>query len=730
MPELILSGCAPIPLAHYLKALGVLRLVAESCHGDPDCTGYWREDQLRMHSRFDADELVAFFTNDYEPSPIIAPWNGGSGFFPKDNDEAFSKIEKGLAVRLERYRNGIAAARRELDRLNLKAKPDGETKALLLQSCRNAFPEDALEWLDAAFVLGHGGTKYPPLLGTGGNDGRLEFTNNFMQRIAEVMDPKSGAATGESHRWLRAALFGSTAPGLATKAPIGQFFPGAAGGANNTSGFDAPSAVNPWDFILMIEGALLFAVATVKRLETAGDGSLIYPFCVRQSGIGYPSAASADESDARCEMWMPIWEDPTTLAELRSLFNEGRAQVRGRAARNGVDFAQAVVTLGVDRGIMAFQRYGFQVRNGLAYFATPLERAVVRRNARVDLLADFEYWYDRLRQKAGPQANPAPPASVARSLNLLERRVVELCRDDSPSSLQLIITALGAAERSLARSYKWTTEIAHLHPLHGLRPQWLDGANNGTPEFRLACSIAGMRGAYGKGTVFFRQHLEPLTMGAIKGRSWVNWDKTPSNDVVWQPGDIADALNAILARRVMRAEQAGVDGWPDWSPRPAKMEDITAFIEGRTNDSLLADLIWGLALVDWEKVIQDNRYEADKKIESAPQKSNSEDDWCRPVPSSFYALLRLCFRQSEQNHVAVPILPRILLLAMNGDGEGASELAARRLRASGESPLISSLPVCGDIARRTAAAMLFPISAFDMGETGPLQKYILRQPKS
>ncbi len=26
---IILSGCAPVPLAHYLKALGVLRLVAE-----------------------------------------------------------------------------------------------------------------------------------------------------------------------------------------------------------------------------------------------------------------------------------------------------------------------------------------------------------------------------------------------------------------------------------------------------------------------------------------------------------------------------------------------------------------------------------------------------------------------------------------------------------------------------------------------------------------------------
>ena len=60
------------------------------------------------------------------------------------------------------------------------------------------------------------------------------------------------------------------------RAPIGQFFPGAAGGANATSGFDAASAVNPWDFVLMIEGALLFAATSVKRLESGGDGSLVY----------------------------------------------------------------------------------------------------------------------------------------------------------------------------------------------------------------------------------------------------------------------------------------------------------------------------------------------------------------------------------------------------------------------------------------------------------------------
>jgi CRISPR-associated protein Csx17 len=406
-------------------------------------------------------------------------------------------------------------------------------------------------------------------------------------------------------------------------------------------------------------------------------------------------------------MWMPLWGKPTTLAELRAIFSEGRAQVRGRNARSGVDFAQAAVTLGVDRGIAAFQRYGFQVRNGLAYFATPLERVIVQRNARADLLADIEQWHDRLRQKAGPRANPEPPASVARALNQLERRMVELCRDDSPGSLQSLIAALGGSEQALARSFKWTTG-AYLRPLHGLKKRWLDDANDNSPEFRLAQSVAAMHAWLGKETLWFRQHLEPLNVGSNKERSWVSWHDTPGNDVAWHDGELTHTLNAILARRLVRTEKSGVRGWPDWSPRPAALSDITAFIERRTNDALLADLIWGLSLVDWESIIRDERRTA-----NSVEAETAIDFDQRAVPSSFYALLRLCFRRSSGKDDVIPLVPAILQRAMNGDGKAASELAARRLRASGKAPLVKDLPVGGDTARRTAAAMLFPIASHD-----------------
>lgn len=43
-----LDGCAPVPLAHYLKALGILRLVAEQL--DPAARGWWEGERFLLAS--------------------------------------------------------------------------------------------------------------------------------------------------------------------------------------------------------------------------------------------------------------------------------------------------------------------------------------------------------------------------------------------------------------------------------------------------------------------------------------------------------------------------------------------------------------------------------------------------------------------------------------------------------------------------------------------------------
>jgi CRISPR-associated protein Csx17 len=742
MPDLPLNGCAPIPLAHYLKALGILRLVSEQV--DPTATAFWKDDRFFLNSTLDRDELTDFFLNTYKPTAVLAPWNGGGGFYfregkSKEKDEATGKLRKtGLrdqqtsatktvaaivesrCERMEPLRETIEKSKTVLASMGLNEAPKEELKEVLLNRLRNVLPDEAIGWMDATIILGTSKVGYPPLLGTGGTDGALDFTNNFMQRINEVINSTTGLPSTESPAWLRSALFSEPSPGNSTKSPIGQFFPGAAGGANATSGFDAPSTVNPWDFILMIEGAVLFAAASVKKLDSLGSGALIYPFCVRQAAVGYASAAGADEVDARCEMWMPMWDRPVSLMELRSIFGEGRAQVRGRPARTGVDFSQAVVTLGVDRGIASFQRFGFQIRNGLAYFATPLARIPVRRQIRADLLADIEVWHDRLRQKAAPSANSNAPASVTRALQQLERRMIELCRDGGSGTLQAVLAALGAAERSIAHSFRWTGEN-HIQPLRGLSARWISDANDGSLEFRLALSLASIRAPLGRETFWLRQNLEPVDIGFTKDRAWTKWADLPGNDVVWQDGHFTDALHSILRRRIIRFEKAGMSGWADVAARFAYLDDITAFIEGRVNEDLLADLLWGLACVD-PKALSMLPEAPPAGLQRPRVSPGGAEQYV--VPSAFYALLKLCHHRLPRDEDPIPLVPAILNRAMSGDGTAASQLASRRLNASGRRPLVRELPVTGVTARRTAAAIIFPISHQDFSR---LEKAITHQ---
>ena len=697
MNILSLHGCAPVPLAHYLKALGVLRLVSEQ-YPDSGATGHWQGNTFVLTSTLDRDALLQFFLEAYQPTPIIAPWNGGSGFFPKDNKAGIEPIQKTEPPRFARFQQAISVAESCLAELKLSEKPDSkEAKEALLTLCRNQSSDEALEWLDCAYVLTDDGAKYPPLLGTGGNDGRLEFTNNLMQRLAELFDLPSGNPVKECQALLDNALFGGTAPVLVNGA-IGQFSPAAGGGFNASTGFDAPSAMNPWDYVLMMEGAILFAGAAVKRLETAQIRQLVYPFCVKQAGVGYGSATLSDEENSRCEMWLPLWQQPAGLPELQALLSEGRAQVGGRSARNGVDFARAVATLGVDRGIGAFQRYGFQVRNGLAYFATPLDRVIVKRNQLASqLLAPLDQWLERFRRAA---RTDGAPASVQRAARNLEAAIMAFCKASDRLRVQELLISLGECEKALASSWKWTTkkEVA-ISPLPLLGPEWLEAANTGTTEFWLAASLASTTANYKGHWLPLRCHLEPVAQknGHAGGRFL--WTENIEANVVWREGNFAEALNDILARRIILAVQNGCKSYLDTARIPARSSDIALFIEHRTDDALISCLLWGLSLIDFSA--------GELPMPEVPS------GFCEPP--AFYALLKLCFIK-KLGETEISLVPAIHRRARAGYGFEASELASRRLRASGLTPAIQQLSASGVLAQRSAAALLFYLGKYDLSQ--------------
>lgn len=624
--EHVLQGCTPTPLASYLKALAVLRLVAEAGTdggGDSDATGFWREDVFVLRTRLTEEELRAFFLDRYRPTPLIAPWNGGSGFYfqegkLKEKDPVTGKklktgvrdqgteatrtvatITQSTSSRFADYREAIAIVRRVVADFKIVEAPENTStdneKDRFIQAFRNLAPDHCLSAMDSAVVIAGDEASFPPLLGTGGNDGNLDFTNNFMQRLLEVIDISAGTARPNANDSLNSALF-DVPCNLLSGSAIGQFVPGSAGGPNASSGFEGAARTNAWDFILMLEGAVLFAASAVRRLEFGDRAILSAPFVVR-SRMGTEGAASAgDDGDSRNEIWMPLWAAPCSVDEVRSLLSEGRATLNGHSARDGLDFARAVAQLGVYRGIRSFQRYGFLKRQGKNFLATPLSRIAVRRNPDTDLITELERrnWLATVQRYARDESAPNAFRSAAQQL---DTALFALTQQASRNALQIVLRRVGNIEAALSVSSKSQESVRA--PAPRLSLTWAIKADDQSAEFRIAAALSGLclRDSRGGQILHVRRHLSAVSESLNRegDREW----EPASRIAVWVHGPLTGNLAALLHRRRLTAIALGAEGEVLASQTGAAREDVAAFLDGATDDARIGELLGGLACVDW-----------------------------------------------------------------------------------------------------------------------------------
>lgn len=772
--DLELAGCTPEPLMNYLKALGVLRLVTEQ--KDSGARAWWKNDVLWLRSPllFGTEEsrdqksnrLTSFFLRDYRPTPLLAPWNGGSGFYLKWDEkkaafkdreacEALSRIELSTATRFAPYRDQIrsiktalkhkakcvnpaeqiAEMRERADREGWpRRKADSEVKKLfdaqmlfsvdssifsiekvdkdeLLCDIRSSLLNDAaIRWLDAAFVIRTGQKKNrveAPLLGSGGNIGNSDFSARFMEVLSLCLALDEGAEQpNESAALLDSAIFGRPTKGLTTLA-VDQFDPGRAGGANMHEGMEAASLLNPWGYILMLEGAVALQSASSRRFGARQSGSA-FPFTVASTAAGF---LSAGVDATRGEQWLPLWYRPSSASEIETLLGEGRAEVGPKRARTGVEFARAAASLGVDRGIQQFVRIQYQARFGDNYLANVVGRVGVRVREPVDLLREIDNWLDRFR---GAQEDGDPPPRLKAALRRIDEAVFDACRYSGRTRFAEILCALGQAERQLAVTdglLNWTRRKTRLQPLGSLSTQWIAAANDGSVEFELALALAGIRAE--RKIDPLRANLEPVSMGFRRdGRAYVTWaEKNRTN--VWNAAELSTNLAAVLERRMIDGERAGCTNLPLASQRGVSIESIAMFLAGAVDETRIAELLWGLLLLDHGKLYPEVQF---AKLQTVP------------LPR-VYALLKPLFlpkalvieqgtgngrgvRLARRDESGVRIAPeqRVVALLRAGRVDQACKIAALRLRGSGLAPMHIDWTETGSAAGlRLAAALLIPI---------------------
>lgn len=726
----VLEGCRPTPLAHYLKALGILRLVSQQ--KDKNCRGAWIDDRFVLATTLTREELERFFLEEYRPTAFVSPWNKGSGFYQKD-DPAMSPLERSTAPRFSLVRDGIQSARALLGEMEsadalvraikdevkiIKSKVQREVlkkseaykerlaaadrrfkslKQELLPSCRREWRASHADWMNAAMVLdSEGNAKYPSLLGTGGNDGRLDFTNNLMQRLGELFDlaSKDGNVRDEGDALLRASLFGGVVDSLSQGAAVGQYLPGFAGGANSTTGSDGDSLVNPWDFVLMLEGAVLFASAATKRTNPQAGVQASAPFALRNQAAG-GSVLSDSEESARGEQWMPLWDRFLMCRELQSLLAEGRTQIGRSHASRPVDMARSIARLGVARGITSFQRFGYLERNGQANFAVPLDRIDVRERPRTRLIDEISPWLDRLHRVA---RDKAPARLVQAERRLSDAVFAVLTHDDSPRLWAAILLAAVEIE-----SIQATGVAISCGPIPRLSSEWVWACLGDTcgSDVRLAVALGSAAGAYGidgKAYDRIRHHWLPLTKF---GDRYATSDKRLVHDVrvVAHGRDPEADLISVLARRVVESGKTN-QRHPSLvaaSGAEAHLADLAAWIDGQVDVERCIGLARAFMAVDWKQWIQGGHI-----LPHPVERDLPDDAWktlkLNALPSAL---------DTERD---IPFDPAILRRLESGDGSQALQLALRRLSAHGIRPALSCGLIDQFLARRFASALAFPIS--------------------
>jgi CRISPR-associated protein Csx17 len=652
-------GCTATPFGGYLKALGVLRLISDQA--DSEARGWWAGETFTMESSLDEERIATFFLERYKPTPILAPWNGGSGFYPKDNKDGIVAVANSSDPRFGGYRESIAICREMEEVVAGKGEDEDERRTAILRHCRNRLPDDAVEWLDAAVGIASDGSRsFAPVLGTGGNEGRLDYTNNFMSRIAALLiEPAPALPVGEL---LANALFGRRTTALQSGA-AGQFDPGRAGGANQGPGIAHDSTTNPWDLVLTLEGAVAWASGIYRRQGPSYRTILCSPFTVKATKTGYGSASEKD--DARAEVWAPLWRGRIRYAELKTLLREGRATVDGRAATNALEFAEAVRSLGVDRGIDRFVRYSLLKRRGDSYVALPTGTFAAGYRSEADLMRHFRTFFDDF------------------SHGELPRGADDLRRGVDAAMFQVLLMGGAARIRELLRALgrmvrrAITTSETRLPRFRLSASEWLKACGFEVPEVRIAAALASIcTGEVGL-------MAENLSRGGQR--------------FAWIGSELPDRLAAVLERRLQVNNAIDGASNPLFGRCAIHPVDATLFIEGSVDDDAIEDLLFAFSTFDWKK------FDVDQLNYSWSSRRG-----VLPV----YAVLKHMFLAGEirigPEPKKVRADGRILPLLKADRLDQAAKIAVHRLRVEGFRPL--EVDYAGGVdSRRLAGALLIPV---------------------
>lgn len=599
LPVLALPGLYPDSLGNYLASLGLLRVLSRKW---PSARVAWRDEVLQVV--------------------------GG----PPTLDDLLDELVRVAGTQSESDANREWA---QYDKAWSDAQKKGtKTKSGAPLALWQAEAQEPHLELFAAHAVPHARVSFNPLLGSGGNAGRRDFSAGWKQAVdALAAAPKAGkgrgkkkaAGSGDSasapdarRSELRAFLLGQPLTWLLGKLAAGSWFSEATKLYNSGQSPAREGQISPWAMVLACEGLALLVGGASRRLGARSRAVGAFPFVTQ--AVAPETAGEAGRILG--EIWTPIWTRPMTLAEAIALFSRGRAELRGRGALTPATFAAAIRARGVDAGVSEFRRFTLGRTTSANTFEPRMEARFVLGADSGATSAATSLTLDRvtalIEQRGFPRDRKVGKRWRFEGLRgPIEAALLEVAAEPNRSEVAIaLLDAITAALDRIDRNRGFREGRVRWEPLP-LR--WLPSLfadKQPGAEARLALAlVSGFPdalpfAAFRFGVDWTREKSGKYGYDWATRPTWFEHSKVAPTRWVWGAGELARVLGAVLSRRLL--EEAKLDGTgttrpPGRAHLPATTSQVSQWLSGEVDESLLSAWLSRLALFDWRRAPQEVR---------------------------------------------------------------------------------------------------------------------------
>lgn len=641
------SGVCPDSLGNYLVGLGLL---AASAQQWPAIRGCWRNGSFTLiGDEIERASIESYLLREWSPTAYERWWA-------------------------------------ETQKKDTKAKTDRGLWAM-----RSRAVVGQVRILDA-HIVGSGRNQFNPVLGTGGNVGKRDLA----KACADARVLLSKAKQDQKTAWLITTLEAGGSDVLPRLNNAGTWFVYANKTFNGGQDWYREGEISPWSFLLALEGAMMLVGGIDRRLSAKARPYAVFPFVTEA-----PAPALEGEIGlAKAEFWAPLWEQPATLQEIRTLLKRGLARIGERTAKAPHEFAVAALAAGVDAGVTTFARFVLrQTTSSQVYEAIPREQIQVKevQSQESRLVEPLLPWLDRL------PFEPSDSKQRGKFKGLrgpIEQAIIDIAaQPEEPERWQGLLLMLADTQRRIDHNKLLRGQC---RALPWLEQAWFAKCWPVPPAEMLAArAIASIGAATDEPIIINIYGVEPhkRTNPNFSG------EQRPQR-VVWHSGQPLRVLADVLERRLIDTDAT--------SPLPLRAmhvctaEVLAGFMTRGLDFDMIVRWIPPLSLIRW-----------DQQQTITPSAEERTASSSLDGTSLLHALFRPLFypgklRISRENLFPDRLLPRaitarrLLTLIRQENWDEAIQLAGGRYLAAGHATVKPPPNIHAD-GELLAAALLTPL---------------------